>query len=240
MSTMTVRVRSTASALKRFIRDIPGYCSGRLADSFGIGRSFKREFCTSFLEKVSEAYEVKSAGGTDDLGVKWRALKRATIAQRPTTPGERKKLGIKPDERHRGLLNDSQIKQWRAIFRHNFVRLVSRVGEHQAKILASKIAWAALKAQGAKTKLEVLGSRNVPINRVTDALYRSFLPNSGSPDQVFEVDHNGEMRAGSKVPYAKYVNRSRPIIPKDHGKWDNYAAMKGTESIIPIVVRSMQ
>src|SRR3972149_3931880 len=129
MNAITVRIRrSRKRSIKQLIRNMPGYCTGSIRDAYSIGKAFRLSFAVAFLERVAEGFDAKSRGGSDDLGNKWKALKRETIAQRPVRPGERKQLGIKAGEHHRGLLTAAQDKTWRGVFRRKFLKVVRRVG----------------------------------------------------------------------------------------------------------------
>ena len=94
-----------------------------------------------------------------------------------------------------------------------------------------------LKEEGAKTKLEVYGNRQVEILRDTGVLFNSLSPGrlddaGGSPSysppsgdggdqQIFESLTNGVI-VGTNVPYARIHNEgdaskgipARPIVPK--------------------------
>lgn len=252
MGTITVRVnRITKANLKRVLRNVPSYCVGRVVDYHGIGRMFRLNMAIAFLEKVSTAFDVKSRGGTDDLGNRWKPLKKETIAQRPLHPGDKKRLGITKGMKFRGLLTAEQDKLWRGIFRSNFLKLASRIGKAAAAVQAAKLAWAIVKAHGGKTKLEVLGNRNVLINRITDALFDSLSPGSrgraGTSDrvstytppegQLFQVDRPGEIVLGSKIKYAERVAKLRALIPRRHRPWTNYATNRGVEAAVGAIVK---
>lgn len=250
--TITARLRPIHKYdAKQILRRLPGYCTGRLPDSYGLGRLFRLRFALGILERVEAAFKVKAQGGTDDLGEKWRPLKRETIAQRPVTAGEKRKLGITSEHRNRGLLTDAQDKLWRGIFRSNLMRLISRVGEAEAKRRAAQIAWAILKSMGALTKLEVLGGRHVLIHVVSGDLQRSlsvgrrhsmgtaYVP---PPHQVFLVDKRGEMVVGTDLDYAGRVHKLRRLwAPASRqGPWRQYAADRAGEVVANNVERMMR
>lgn len=177
----------------------------------------------ALLSKIQQAFIVKSRGGTDEAGITWAPLQRSTIARRRIGPGDLLAIGVKgtkiPKNRTRGLLTAGQDLQWRKIFGSRLANFLARgmpIGE--AKARAAQIAWSILKAGGAKTKLEVLGGRQVDIGRDTNSLFRSLTPGiegePAEPDQVREVGP-GRITVGSNVPHAKHFHKRRRLWPAD-------------------------
>ena len=74
----------------------------------------------ALLGKVHAAFLAKSRGGTDEAGIRWAPLTRATVARRPIGPGDLSAIGVKgtriPADRTRGLLTPAQDRRWRSIF----------------------------------------------------------------------------------------------------------------------------
>lgn len=206
--------------LIRELRSLPGILSGRLPDSRSYRPTLIGRLGHHLFTKIHEAFTAKSLGGSDEFGDRWKPLKRETIAQRPIVPGERKKLGILGLGRGgRGLLTAQQNRLWKGIFASTFRRLAPRVGEGEAKRRAASLAWGILKARGAKTKLEVLGSRQVPIHVVSHRLEESLKPGQLSggqytpPDeQVFQFQGRS-LRMGTEVPYADRLHKTRRLWP---------------------------
>lgn len=243
-----IRWKGSRQQLEAVIRRIPAYIANTTPDVYGIGRNFKVIYGHALLTKVHQAYLIKSTGAADELGNRWKPLTRQTIAQRPIARGEIGKLGLGGRGqkafalRTRGLLTPAQDKRWRGIFASTFHRLMRKgESEGKAKILAAKIAWAILKSQGAQTKLAILGSRHVPIMIDTERLIDSLTPGTLSKDgtynkpreQIFETKV-GTIALGSKVPYYKYVSKTRPIFPSRNkmNKWHIFATQLARNSII--------
>jgi hypothetical protein len=240
--TTNVQIRGTKREMRNVIRKLPGYISGRIPDTQGIGRAFKSHFTFHWFEKVRDAYLVKSAGGTDDAGIKWAKNTKKTIAGRPVRPGDTQRLvGDTPfSQRTRGLLTPAQDALWRGIFKSNYLRLRSRTSEADAKATAAKIAWGILKKLGAQTKLDVLGSRDLPIGRATNRLFDACSPGQVSdigylPPKEQKVQyHHGGMTFSILVPYAGYFHSKRKIWPTQRGArgWVRHAAKAGLESLV--------
>lgn len=226
--------RSTKNG--RFVRgvfnNIGGYIDGSKPDRHGIGNIFWTHLTHYLYKKIHEAYIIKSQGGTDELGNSWKPIKKETVAKRPIGRGElgglgldRSSSGLAYKNRTRGLLSPEEDSEWRKIYSATIHRLQSKgVSLAEAKQIAAKNAWAKLKAQGAKTKLEVLGSRDALIMRVTDTILKSLEPSSISSrgyrpkkNQIYEKA-GSKLTIGTLVPYAKFHN-NRPIIPDNIDPW---------------------
>ncbi len=169
----------------------------------------------ALLSKIQLAYIEKARGGTDEAGIKWDPLKRETIAQRRIGAGDLAAIGIKgtTHNRVRGLLTPGEDRAWRRIFATRLAWLRAKgLAENDAKARAAQAAWAILKAQGAKTKLQVLGSRQVEIGRDSGTLFRSLTPGTEDPDQICEAEP-GSFSVGSNVPHAIHFHKKRPLWP---------------------------
>lgn len=167
---------------------------------------------------IQQAFIVKSRGGTGDDGIRWTPMKPASIAQRRTTAGERKQLGI-TGKRTRGLLTPAQDKRWRQIFAQKKALFMAKfgLGAQEAAGKAAAIAWTILKSEGAQTKLGLLGGRQVDMCRDTGRYFRSLSPGvedkpSGADGQVFETPP-GRVIVGTNVQYAEYQAKRRPLWP---------------------------
>jgi hypothetical protein len=159
----------------------------------------------ALLGQIQQAFIVKSRGGTGSDGIKWVPLKPETIAQRRIGPGDLVAIGVKgakiPAGRVRGLLTPDQDRRWRQIFHQVYSRSVFELGDAEAKAKAGRIAWSVLKSEGAMTKLEVLGNRQVDILRDTSTLFRSLSPTTAElqPEgQIFEVEP-GAVTVGTSI-----------------------------------------
>lgn len=173
----------------------------------------------ALLSKIQQSFIVKSRGGTDETG-SWPPLKRSTIARRRIAPGDLLAIGVKgskiPKNRTRGLLTPGENIKWKQIFGSRLAQLRARgMDEGAAMARAAQIAWTILKAGGTKTKLEVLGGRQVDVGRDTNAMFRSLTPGlEADPDQICEVGP-GTITVGSNVPHAAHFHARRRLWPED-------------------------
>ena len=167
---------------------------------------------------IHEEFLVKSRGGTDSAGIRWRPLSPRTIAYRPLGKGDAQLYGVRNFKTTRGLLTPSQDKRWKAIFAYNLRR-----GKSASE--AAALAWSILKASGARTRIGTLSNRDVPIMILTHRLERSLRPGkviSGqylpSQEQEFEI-RGDRLIVRTTVPYSDRLAQQRPIFPPDLTPW---------------------
>lgn len=204
------------------------------------------------LSDIKQDFIRKSRGEIGEDGVKWKPLSKEYLAYgRRFGKGEQAALkkaaglgranrfspgnktpsepGVGPlPNRMGGMLTGFQVKRWWQVYFQHRNRLMLSMSPQEAKSRAAQIAWATIKREGAKTKLEVYGSRVVDINRDTGVLLNSLSPGEltggnpvnyvkpvidGGDQQVFEALSNGVV-VGTNVAYAAAVNKIRPFIPK--------------------------
>jgi len=161
---------------------------------------------------------VKSRGGTDSAGIRWKPLSPRTIAYRPLARGDAQLYNVRNFKSTKGLLTPTQDKRWRAIYGYQLRR-----GKTPAQ--AASIAWGIVKAAGAKTKIGTLSNREVPILILTRRLERSLRPGKviqgqyiPSLEQEFEIDGN-RLIVRTTVPYSDKLAEARPIFPKNLTPW---------------------
>jgi hypothetical protein len=207
--------RGSTADLNAALAALPSVIAGVGADPAGVGESLCKRMGVALLSQIQQAFVVKARGGVGSDGIAWKPLKRATIAARRTTAKEKKSLGV-GGKRVRGLLTPAQDKLWRRVFAGQKARMDLR-GIPGSAAIAAKMAWAAVKAAGGRTKLDVLGGRKVEILRDSGRLLRSFAPGvedrpSGAAEQVFAVAP-GRVTVGTNVPYAARQHADRPFWP---------------------------
>lgn len=174
----TVYFAGTRSDLFEVMRRLPRIMAGVEGDTSGAAQAMQARVGVGLMSKIKQAFIVKSRGGTDEAGIKWPELKQATIANR--RPAPRKKRGERPI----GLLTVKEDETWRKLFGQWYAifRFKYQLGEAEAKERAAKVAWAKVKKDGAKTKLEVYGHRQVDILRDTGEMLRAITPGvDGAP-----------------------------------------------------------
>lgn len=223
------------------------------------------------LSDIQADFVRKARGEVGEDGTRWPRLNPKTLAySRRFGSGEQAQLkrdaGLGKANRfapggRSGLLTAQQLKRWRHIYGTRLARLAASMPLAEAKARAAQIAWATLKAEGAKTKLEVFGNRPHEVLRDTGILLNSLsmgqmgggqsgaiyspprLP--GGDQQVFQTLSNGVI-VGTNVPYARVHNEGNPakgiparrFIPRDGqvpevwlSRWLN-AGMKAVASAI--------
>ena len=212
------------------IRDLVASIVGKSSKYQSHVRGIKARTSYAWFSLVKQAFIVKSRGGTDDAGVAWPKLTAKYLAYyraaengkkgygRRFGKGEqaalKKAAGLGRGNRYapggnKGLLSAAELKEWRRIFARSLAYLRVQMPEEEAKARAAAIAWAKLKAMGAKTKLGVYGSRQVEILRDSGVLFNSLAP--GQEDRLAPVngdqvarDLPGVLAVGTRVDYARF------------------------------------
>jgi hypothetical protein len=265
---VTIR-RGGKSYAKHLVRLYVRSLTGRTADLGGHAKGVFYAVGITALTDIQDAYLIKARGGTDACGIKWPPLSKAYLAyQRRFGPGEQAALkraaGLKPHHYHGvqgngGLLSKAQQKRWYQLYGGNLAWLSARVEESKAKNIAAAMAWTKIKEEGAKTKLEVFGSRIVDILMDTDTLYNSLSPGylSGTvytpkaeaeDNQVFTALSDGII-IGTNLIYARTHNQGDPkrgipkreFLPSDPPmEWLNRWAKVAIEAIAEGLANSIQ
>lgn len=218
---LTVRTRLPKARLDGILADLPDYITGKRPDVYGLGKAFKSKLAFFLYTKIREAYLVKSVGGTDELGYRWKPLKTSTLARRPKTTWEVRQKAANWRVKGRGVLTVGEDRAWKAAYRRAYVKLSAIMGSTVAKREAERHAWAALRAAGAagaKNPIGLLGLRK-RILIVTERLLTSLSPgrmvgNTYDPmkEQIYRSGW-GQLELGSKVPYAEKQHKMRKLIP---------------------------
>jgi phage gpG-like protein len=232
---------------RRVIKGLIGQLTGKEPDQGGLARSVFFSLGFAALSDIQADFITKSRGGTGEDGVAWERLSKKYLAYgRRFGPGEQRDLkaaaGLGKQHRHGvggkgGLLTVDQKKRWNALYRQNIALLAARMEIQYARSMAAAMAWNTIKAEGAKTKLEVYGNRQVDILRDTGVLFNSISPGyfdgtgstanyqkpsgDGGEQQIFTALTNGIV-IGTNVPYARTHQEgdtkrgipARPFIPK--------------------------
>jgi hypothetical protein len=220
--------------LVELLRRLPAILAGNAPDVHGIAAGFKARLGYALLSLIAPNFNELGRGMPGVDGTKWAPLSPAYLAyKRRFGPGEQKKLkeqhGLGRGHRFspggkQGLLNSAQLKEWNKIYAFHLKALAFRMPFEQAKQAASGIAWNKMKAQGAKTKLEVYGSRTVQILVDTGRLRDSIQPGilfeqgpeanyqspAGGQDQLFDVDTPGKLIVGSNDKKASWHHNAKP------------------------------
>jgi hypothetical protein len=218
--------------IEQLIRALPAMLAGKIPDRGGIVSGMRARLGHTFLSLVKEDFVKKSRGQAGADGQTWAPLSAAYLAyRRPFNNGRKPPRGPgKAPGNKNGFLDKQQLQRWRKIFADRYAFFVMRESEAEAKAHAAAIAWATLKAEGAKTKIEEFGRKRVAGSDYNILRDRSTLLNSLSPgvltatgyqpkaDQVYE-DHGSRLVVGTNVPYAKYHHygkgrRHRPLWPE--------------------------
>lgn len=234
--------------ITKLLKGIPEAIAGRGEYKVKYIRTrFFANFANHFFTKLSEAYEAKSEGGTDEFGNSWKPISERTKIYRRLTRQERRQFGV-GSNKGRGLLTLQEDREWKRTFAMYFHRFSYTMGEKAAKALAARLAWVRVKQMGAKTKKEMFKGRKATILVETGRLKKSFKPSSISTgyyrpnkDQI-AVFQSSTITLGTKVPYASYVDKDRPLFPKpdQYQKWIDEGVQKAVDAILKEIVANIQ
>ncbi len=236
--------RGTRQEAVRVINSLRLALTGQGSDDNRIARGVFVAMGLAALSDIQRDFIRKARGDVGEDGVKWAPLQPATLAySRRFGRGEKTRLkqaaglnrGHSKGPTGSGLLNSAQLKSWIKHYRQSLAWLATKHDMRTAKNIAASIAWNKVKAEGAKTMLEVYGNRPHEILRDTGVLLNSLSPGQiggdgasyrkpggdGGDDQVFELIGNGVI-VGTNVGYAAtHQNGStkknipaRPFLPK--------------------------
>lgn len=251
--------RGSRQLAKQLARRLLLVLTGREADRQNIARGVFLTLGFAALNSIKQDFLVKSRGGTGADGVKWPPLTKEYLAYgRRFGTGEKaalkKAAGLGKQHRfgtggNTGLLTAAQQKTWNKIFGSRLARLSLSMPIRAAKTRAAQIAWAELKRQGAQTKLEVFGNRQVDMLRDTGVLFNSLSPGQldnpgpnatysppsgdGGSDQIFQLQSAGVI-VGTNVAYASaHQDGKRPFLPKDQvpESWEQDWLDAGTQAL---------
>lgn len=229
-----IYTRASRHDIRRIARMLPAILAGRAADPIGVARGFSLRLAVAFLSLVKLAFIIKMRGGTDAAGIRWKPLSKAYLAYgrrfgKGEKAGLKKAAGLGKGNRYSpggkdGVLTKQQEARWWQVYKRNLGWLAAREGNlGSAKAAAASIAWATIKREGAKTKLEVFGNRQVEILRDTGVLFNSLSPgvlneagadaSYSPPDGQVVRPSPGQMIVGTNVVYAMRNHRTRPLWP---------------------------
>lgn len=244
----TIYFRGGRAEAERVVRAMVGTLVGKATEFPEIARGVFLSLGFAALSDIQDDFIRKARGGIGEDGTKWPPLEPKTLAySRRFGPGEKTALkkaaglgranSFAPGGKD-GLLTKQQLQRWRKIYGQCLARFAASMPMGEAKAKAAQVAWATIKREGAKTKLEVFGTRQVEVLRDTGVLFNSLsmgelseggagainytpprLP--GGDQQIMTTIENGVI-VGTNVKYARSHNEgdpkrkipARPFLPK--------------------------
>lgn len=222
-TTIKITTRLGRRDIKELIESLPATLSGgkhSKVTSKVLRNKFWSLFVQNFMTELHDAFMVRSRGGADETGLKWKPLSRKTIAYgRPIKQGD---LPRRSAGRTRGILTKQQDRIWRGIFRSFFTDRAKDLGVQEARVQAAKLAWAIVKKNyGAETKIDKLGSRKVLMLIKSHKLEKSLRAGRSSSRGKYlpynrsqKVDITpGKITITPEIEYAGYQHRTRRLWP---------------------------
>lgn len=193
--------------------------NGKVPKYISVYKAYRARLMQQFMLRLNRSFWARAKRGVDDLGNTWKPLAPSTHAYKPLSPIEKGTYAI-DGKRNRGLLTPAEDRLWKAIFARTLARL-EKNGSSNPKKEAAEKAWAILKARGARTLIGL--GRITDTNIRTGALVASTRPGSVANHRYYVIKGQ-EIRPGSltvklTLPYVNEVDKVRPIIPDNAGKW---------------------
>jgi hypothetical protein len=236
MDYKVITTKDQHPALKDLVLKLPGILAGNVQDAFGIANGFRVRIGYAILSLIAPNFNELGRGFSGANGEKWPPLSKEYLAYGrrfgPTEMSDLKKQhGLGKQHRFapgnkKGLLTADQLKMWRSIYADRLAWYEMQLPDKKAKEVAARIAWAAVKKAGGKTKLEVYGNRVVQILVDTGRLRASLQPGlvfdsgpgaayqkptgEGGTDQAFEPKPS-EVVVGTNVKYGAYHHEGRKV-----------------------------
>lgn len=246
----TVYFRGTRADITRIALQLAAVLAGRAPDTHGVARGFMLTLGFAALTDIKEAYDVKMAGGTDDMGIRWPPLAPATIAAR--------KVGAKDRESAKAIRVREGIRE-RAT-KKALERFRMSLPEKEARRRAKIVGGLKATRQTGATKLQTLGGRTVEILRDIGVLRNSLSPGrltgsgsslsytkpsgDGGSEQIFQLGA-GEVIVGSNVIYFRTHQRGdrkrnipqRKVLPDaetpvPQAWWDRWQALANKSLVV--------
>lgn len=234
--------------ITKLLRAIPQALNGEGAYKARYIRSrFFAHLSNHFFTKLYQSFDDKSSGFADEFGNTWKPISERTKIYRKLTGEERRRYGLGANN-GRGLLTMSEDREWRKIFARTFHILLNHMSAKEAKVQAAKVAWTHVKQMGARTKKETFKTRDATILVETGRLKASFAPSSigagiykPNKDQIATFS-GSKIEYGTKVPYASYVDKDRPLFPTpdQYSTWIQDGTNKAIIEILKELVENIE
>lgn len=259
-----VTTTANRSVLQELVRQLPAILAGRVEDPQGIAEGFHLRIGFKLLELIKFNFDELGRGMPGADGTRWPPLTKAYLAYgRRFGTGEaaalRKQAGVTKAQRHgpgdsKGMLSISELREWRKIFAR-YVAIYMHRGNslEQAKSHAAAVAWMIMKEKGAKTKLEVFGSRTVQMLVDTGRGRGSLSPGTiqengpkvvynlpggnGGSDQHFE-NRADEITVGTSVKYMGYHHNAKSA-KRRRRLWPEHLPTEWWQQILGIAVSGL-
>lgn len=249
MADQVIHVRGTVADVLAVMGTIPQIAAGQ--GDLPLARALLIRMGIAALYRISRAFIVKAAGGTDETGLKWKPLSPSTIAyhrRQLPKPGAKNPI---PKGRGRAAkapsyaLTPKQRENWWRYYR-------SYLGRYNDKAHAARAAWVRVKAEGGTTLMARYGSQPVQILRDTGLLLTSLTPGTyaggASPPkvkkQVFDLAR-GTVIIGTNREWAWTHHKGTARIPRrelwpDPSRWPeswwDEITSAGVDGLIDIIL----
>lgn len=242
-----VKTKYTRKEVERIVKNGVYAINGKGPDTYGLAKAFYGAVAISLFGSIHQAFLAKSAGGRDELGHRWVDLAPATKAY--SRPDARDGLVLR-GPKLRPSLTRAQNKRWKGVF-SSVIRHLMNLGEEEeeARKVAAATAWRTVKEElGAVPIIDLVRNKRVPILVQSHRLESSLRPGSLNEDsgyqkanweQVFSY-RLGEVRIGTRVDYAGFLDKKRKLWPDNISPWMVKALEAGRDAFVKKLVKILR
>lgn len=235
--TVYVRVMQTRSrwgkspleAVEELVSSIPDDVSGGSIDSEALLRGGGQVA----LDHIKRAFLVKSAGGTDEAGDRWRPLLPKTVAYSRRVRGGkgRAKPELARDTRPSQGLTKPQQARWWDLYRQGLAMF------RGDKSHAARRAWFILKGEGAITLLDKYGNEQVPVLRASGELFDSIVSGVERGEIIVKATAKHAAAHHYGVPGRTPQRRLWPEPSRWPSQWWQDIANSMRDSLVEIITK---
>lgn len=175
-----VHVRMSEEEVEALLANLPRLASGAAPGGGSAAQAILVRIGSVVLRRIQLAFVVKSHGGTDESGLRWKPLNPKTIAytrRHPILSGKGTatkkwvpKAAARAEFRPSWMLTKRQRARWWALYKRGLARYKGD------KAHAAAVAWIILKEEGAQTLLSTYGHGQADILNSTGLLLTSLTP----------------------------------------------------------------
>jgi len=240
--------------------------AGRAQDNDQIARGFMLAIGFAALSSIREAYIEKARGGTDAMGIKWKPLKPATIANRKGPGDTRARISVSDTAGQRlAKTSQAQLVRDRERIRKRETKnalpgFLLSLPRAEALRRARIVGGIKATAETGKTKVQTKGTREHQILVDIGTLFNSTgpgllrgasyqKPTDRGGEQQIMLTFPGELIVGTNVPYASTHQRgdasrnipARPFLPGDQYPvpqiwWDRWLRAANKSLVVAIEI----
>lgn len=215
---MRVRWTGTKAELMTALRALPKILAGGAPDPTGLVEGMQLRLGSKLLSHIKDAYELKSEGGTDAMGIQWPPLAPSTLGLRRKVTGAKTisklQASLKELPTHRKRLIAAQRERLLNLYapgagaarqRRQALRFLRLMQPYLAPTRYKKLVSEIKEQKPEKAKQLALSGGFAQMLRDTGRLFNSLSPGTVGGDQVLH-SVPGKVIVGSNVKTRNGIN----------------------------------